>query len=152
QSPLSRDGLLGFRCIKPLAGDNGPAAAWERVARTGWPAPPKPRDLIDDRTFQFVVKDRFAYDRGVPLDATSEQEDEGVWIHVTAEINAAYRDPKGRWERIPVHLYLPKGVPAQQRYQAIVYFPGKEAQWRRRMPPLASEYGLDRLVRSGRVV
>jgi pimeloyl-ACP methyl ester carboxylesterase len=151
-SPMSRDQLLGFRCIKPLDQGAGPASAWQMVGRIAWPPPPRASELMEARTFEIVVKDRFAYDHSAPLEATREQFDEGDWIHAVAEINAAYRDAKGHWERIPVHLYLPKGVPGPQRYQAIVYFPGGEGEWRHRMPPLSLEHGLDRVVRSGRVL
>ena len=51
-----------------------------------------------------------------------------------------------------VHLYLPKGIDASKGYQTIVYFPGGDAEMLPRIRPLAEEYGLDAIVRSGRAV
>jgi len=151
-SPLQRNEFYGFRCVKFLNDEKGPAAAWETTGRVPWPTPPKREDLMDAATFRLVVHDRFTYDRSSPLDVTSEQIDEGDWIHVIAQINAAYRDAKGRWERMSLHLYLPKGIDAQKGYQTIVYFPGGDAVMLPRIRPLPEEYGLDALVRSGRAV
>jgi serine/threonine protein kinase len=151
-NPIRRDEFFGFRCMKFLNGDRVPAMAWEKAARIPWPAPPKRDELLDDATFRLVIRDRFVYDRTAPLDVTSEQTDEGDWFHVTARINTAYRDVKGRWERMTVHLYLPKGVDKGKGVQTVVYFPGADAQMLPRIRPLAEEYGLDAIVRSGRAV
>jgi hypothetical protein len=152
RSPLRRDEFFGFRCVTFPGGAKGEAAAWDRVGSVAWPAPPKREELMDAETFRLVILDRFTYDRGAPLDVISEEANEGEWVHVTARINAAYRDPQGRWERMTVHLYLPKGVDARKGYQTIVYLPGGDAQMLPRIRPLAEEYGLDALVRSGRAV
>src|SRR5262249_46309654 len=135
--PLRRTEFLGFRCVKFLDAGNGPAAVWEKAGRIPWPAPPKREELRDAATFRAAVQDRFAYDRATPLDLTSEQTDEGEWVHVTARVNAAYRDAKGRWERLPLHLYLPKGVDARTGYQTIVYCGAMDSQILPRMRPLA---------------
>ena len=151
-TPLRRDETFGFRCVKFLNDTKGPAAAWDTAESIPWPVPPKRAELLDDATFRLVVRDRYAYDRAAPLDAAVEQADEGEWVHVTARINAAYRDAKGRWERFAVHLFLPKGVDARTGYQAVVYCPGGDGFMLPRVRPLAEEYGLDTLVRAGRAV
>jgi serine/threonine protein kinase/formylglycine-generating enzyme required for sulfatase activity/dienelactone hydrolase len=148
--PLQRGEFFGFRCVKFWADQKGPPAAWEKVGRIPWPSPPQREDLLDAATFRLVVTDRFSYNRKAPLDVTSEQIDEGEWMHIIAQINAAYRDAKGRWERLTVHLYLPKGIDTSTGYQTIVYFPPAEGL--RRMRPLVEEHGLDALVRSGRAL
>ncbi len=107
---------------------------------------------MDAATFRLVIQDRFVYDRSAPLDVAAEQIDEGEWIHVTAQINTAYRDAKGRWERMAVHLYLPKGIDARQGYQAVLYCPGGDARMLPRIRPIPEEYGLDAIVRGGRAV
>ena len=150
--PLRREEFFGFRCVRFVNDEKGPAAAWEKGKSMAWPAPPRREDLLDTATFRLVVRDRFAYDRGAPLDTTSEQTDEGEWHHVTARINTAYRDAKGRPERMTVHLYLPKGFDAGKGHQTVVYFPGGDAQMLPRLRPLREEYGLDAIVRSGRAV
>jgi serine/threonine protein kinase len=150
--PLRREEFFGFRCVKFWGNDKGPAPAWEKAGPIAWPTPPQPEDLLDAATFRLVVADRFIYDRNAPLNVTSEQVDEGDWIHVTARVNAAYKDAKGRWERLPLHLFLPKNVDRQKGYQTIMYFPGGDASMLPRMRPLQEEYGLDALVRSGRAV
>ena len=99
-----------------------------------------------------MIQDRFLYDRSAPLEVVSDHADEGEWVHVTARINAAYQDAKARWERLTVHLYLPKGIDARKGYQTIVYLPGGDAEMLPRVRPLTEEYGLDALVRSGRAV
>jgi predicted esterase len=150
--PLRRNEFFGFRCIYFLGNDKGPAPAWEKTGRTPWPTPPQREDLLDAATFRLVVADRFIYDRNAPLDVTSEQVDEGDWIHITAHVNAAYKDAKGQWERLPIHLFLPKHIDKQKGYQTITYLPGGDAYMLPRMRPLQQEYGLDALVRSGRAV
>ncbi|MFO0848289.1 MAG: protein kinase [Gemmataceae bacterium] len=151
-SPLRRDELFGFRCVNFVGEAKGEAAAWNRVGSIAWPAPPRRDELLDAAAFRLAVLDRFTYDRAAPLDVTSEQADEGGWVHVTARVNAAYRDAKGGWERLTLHLYLPKGIDARTGYQTIVYLPAADAHMLPRIRPLAEEYGLDALVRSGRAV
>lgn len=150
--PIRRDELFGIRCVKFLNGEKGPAAAWEKSVRIPWPAPTIRDELLDDSTFRLVIQDRYAYDRTAPLDAISEQTDEGDWFHVTARINTAYRDSKGRWERMTVHLFMPKGSVPNKGFQTVVYCPGSDAQMLPRIRPLAEEYGLDAIVRNGRAV
>jgi predicted esterase len=151
-SPLQREQFDGFRCVKFLGDQKGSPAAYEKVGRNPWPAPPQREQLLDDATFRVVIGDRFVYDRKAPLDVTSEQVDEGDWIHVMAKVNSAYRDGNGQSARLPMHLFLPKNVDRQQGYQTIVYLPGGDAYMLPRMRPLPEEYGLDALVRSGRAV
>ena len=150
--PLQRDEFNGFRCVKFINDEKGLEAAWEQGKSIPWPIPPKQEELMDAATFRLVIQDRFIYDRSAPLDVASEQIDEGEWIHVTAQINTAYRDAKGRWERMAVHLYLPKGIDARQGYQAVLYSPGGDAQMLPQIRPISEEYGLDAIVRSGRAV
>jgi serine/threonine protein kinase/formylglycine-generating enzyme required for sulfatase activity len=150
--PLQRDEFFGFRCAKFFNDEKVPTAAWGTAESIPWTTPPKREDLMDAATFRLVVQDRFTYDKSAPLDVTSEQIDEGEWIHISAQINTAYRDAKGRWERMPVHLYLPKGIDVSKGYQTVVYFPGGDAHMLPRIRPLAEEYGLDAIVRSGRAV
>jgi predicted esterase len=150
--PIQRGELLGFRCVKFLSDQRGPAAAWGPAKSIPWPAPPKREDLIDAATFGLAVKDRFTYDHSAPLDVSSEQADEGEWTHITARINAAYHNAKGEWERMTVHLYLPKHAAGPGGYQTIVYCPAMDAHILPRIRPLGEEYGLDALVRGGRAV
>lgn len=151
-SPLRREEFFGFRCMKSLGEQKGPAVAWGKVERVPWPTPPQKEELLDAASFNLVIRDRFTYDRNAPLDVTYEQLDEGDWLHVTAQINAAYRDAKGQWERLPVHLFLPKNIDRTKGFQAVTYLPGGDAYMLPRMRPLPEEYGLDALVRSGRAV
>lgn len=150
--PLHRDEFFGFRCVKFFNDGQGPAAAWNPAGSIPWPAPPRREDLMDAATFRLVVQDRFTYDRNAPLDVSSELSNEGDWIHVIARINTAYRDVRSRWERMTLHLYLPRNVDTTKGYQAIVYFPALDGMMLPRMRPIQDEYGLDALVRSGRAV
>ncbi|MFL5327990.1 MAG: protein kinase domain-containing protein [Gemmataceae bacterium] len=150
--PLRRDEFFGFRCVKFLDDQRGPSPAWEKANSIPWPAPTKREELFDAKTFHIVIQDRFVYDRSAPLEATAEQMDEGDWIHVVAQVNAAYRSPKGNWQRLTLHLYLPKGVDPRGGYQAVVYCPCMDGLILPHMRPLTEEYGLDALVRSGRAV
>src|SRR5262249_37612366 len=90
--PLRRGEFFGLRCVTFFTGDKGPAAAGGTVERIPWPAPTKQEGLLDEATFRLVIQDRFTYDRDAPLDVSAEQIDEGDWVHVTAQVNAGYRD------------------------------------------------------------
>jgi predicted esterase len=150
--PLQRSELSGFRCVRLVDEHEFSAAAAAPVAATPWPPAPGHDELMDTETFDLVVRDRFSYDRAAPLEVAENSVDEGEWTHVTARINAAYRQANGVPARFDVHLFLPKHAAGPGGHQAVVYSPAGDARMLPRMRALPHEYGLDALVRSGRVV
>ena len=113
--PWSRSPENGIRCARyPEAPDPELRAPIERPIfdyRTVEP--------VDDDTFRSYAS-FYEYDRG-PLNVTRDTvaESDG-WVREYVEVDAAYLD-----ERLPVHLFLPKGV--RPPYQTVVYFPGISA-------------------------
>ncbi|NNF14094.1 MAG: protein kinase [Gemmatimonadetes bacterium] len=99
---------------------------------------------VDDATFASYLR-LFEYDRG-PLNVTRSTVDEtDEWIREFVEVEAAYLD-----ERLPVHLFLPKGV--EPPYQAVVYLPGSSAFSMASSANIAEMSALSFLPESGRAL
>lgn len=99
---------------------------------------------VDDATFASYLR-LFEYDRG-PLDLTRSTADEtDAWTREYVEIDAAYLD-----ERLPIHLFLPKGV--EPPYQAVVYLPGSSAFSLESSANIAEMSALSFLPESGRAL
>ena len=148
--PIRREKNFGFRCMKSLESESPELS--QSFASVPWATPPHPDALLDQKTFDLVVADRFTYDHSKPLGVQLEQRDEEKWIHITASFNAAYQDAEGNLDRVIAHLYLPKTKAPKDGFQSVVYMPPLDAAFLAKIRPLEKEYGLDRIVASGRAV
>jgi serine/threonine protein kinase/dienelactone hydrolase len=112
----------GFRCVLYPEPEKIPESVFQRIEyeemRDFYKEKPVP-----DAIFQ-VYKDQFSYDK-TDLNAQVESRDESSedWIREKVSFDAAYGG-----ERMIAVLFLPKN--AEPPYQAVIYFPGVQAQWR----------------------
>jgi serine/threonine protein kinase/formylglycine-generating enzyme required for sulfatase activity/dienelactone hydrolase len=139
-SPWERGADSGFRCMKLLAPPPDEAfAALVPMARDFLRETP----VSDDVFASF--KGLYGYDTG-PLEAKQKaRTDEGKWIHEIVTVAAVYGG-----ERFDIHLFIPKGM--NPPYQAIVFFPGADAQFEKELTSSFIEGTWDFAVKGGRVL
>jgi dienelactone hydrolase len=141
RSPWHRSPAIGFRCARY----EDEAAVSEFMTTLE----PLTRDYatevpVSDEIFE-IYRAQYAYD-ATDLEGLSEPVDDGSehWTRERITIRTAYGD-----ERMPMHLFLPRGVEAP--YQAVLYHPGSGSLNAQSFDdyPLT---GIDFLVMSGRAV
>jgi eukaryotic-like serine/threonine-protein kinase len=139
QSPMQRSATYGIRLMKEIE----PSAA-----ETAAPIMFLTRDLakerpVDDPAFE-ILRRLYGYD-DLPLDSAVDQRDDAAaWRKETVSYAAAYGN-----ERITAYLYLPKNV--SPPYQAMLYFPGGDAQYLQTSRDLQLRM-VDFVIRSGRAL
>ena len=148
--PILRAENFGFRCMKLI--EDEPSSLSNVFVSIPWASAPPAESLLDQKTFELVIGDRFSFDHSLPLDVHGKRLDEGRWIHEIVSFNAAYEKPDGQWDRVTVHFYLPKTPVPQGGFQTVVYMPPLDAAFMSSIRPLENEYGLDRILSSGRAV
>ncbi len=102
---------------------------------------------ISDEEFRVYKTALYSYDRGAPLEPRVESVDASAttWREERVSFNAAYRG-----ERMAAVLRLPKhGTPP---YPAVIYFPGKAAQWQKKHSDSGEAYLTTFLVDRGYAV
>ena len=139
QAPFQRSVAYGIRLMKEIEPSAPDATAsipkLTRDFTTEVPA--------DAAAFE-IVRGLYAYDH-TPLNVTLEGvEEAAAWRKETVSYDAPY----GK-ERIPAYLYLPKN--ASPPYQAVLYFPGGDAQLLRSSRDLPLLF-VDFVIRSGRAL
>ncbi len=143
QPPFDRSTSNGFRCIKPLDGGAGDAAAARTVALSF-------RDFFSekpssDAEFGVFVR-QYGYDR-TPLNAAIVSTDTSAeaWTREKIEFDAAYGS-----ERVPAYLFLPKHV--KPPYQVVLVWPGDSGLHLSSSDSPQLWRSFDFLVKSGRAV
>ncbi len=140
QPPLGREPTNGVRCAaypEPPAGELTAAVTPQREYER--PAP------LSDEAFA-VVRGLYAYD-ATPLDAAVERVNDSLTSHrrETVSFRTAYGN-----ERMEVHLLIPRDVAPP--YQSVIWFPGDDVFLLRSSERFSSEYLIDFIPRSGRVL
>ena len=140
QDPMTREPSNGVRCATyptaPRADLMTPV-----MPRTGYErAPP-----LGDEAFA-VLRAIYTYDR-TPLDARIERVNDSMpaYRRETVSFRTAYGE-----ERMEVHLLIPRDVPPP--YQSVVWFPGGDVFLLASSDRFSSEYMLDFIPASGRVL
>ena len=139
QPPFQRSEAYGIRLIQDIE---------PPVPEVTAPIPRLARDLtsemsVDDATFE-IIRNLYAYDH-TPLNVTLHGvEEAAAWRKETVSYDAPY----GK-ERIRAYVYLPRN--ASPPYQAVLYFPGGDAQLLRSSRDLSLRY-VDFVIRSGRAL
>lgn len=139
QLPFQRSETFGFRLMKDIEPSPPEAVA---------PVLEVMRDVTketpaDDAAFE-ILSGLYAYD-ATPLNTTIEAVEEAeAWRKETV----SYDVPYGK-ERIRAYVYLPKN--ASPPYQAVLYFPGGDAQLLRTSREVSLRF-VDFVIRSGRAL
>ena len=140
QSPWDRRPNFGFRCakyLKPISAEF--SAKLDPPLRDYWKEKPVPDSVFE------AFRGLYAYDK-TDLDAKLLATRQGeAWTEEVISIAAAYGN-----ERVPVHLYLPRGYPPP--YQAVVYYPGGNGYWLDEFDSSIFEYVWNFLPKTGRAV
>ncbi len=140
QSPWDRRPNFGFRCakyLKPISAEF--SAKLDPPLRDYWKEKPVPDSVFE------AFRGLYAYDKtdlDARLLATRQAE---AWTEEVISIAAAYGN-----ERVPVHLYLPRGYPPP--YQAVVYYPGGNGYWLDEFDSSIFDYVWNFLPKTGRAV
>ena len=140
QSTWDRRATFGFRCAKyrnPVSPDF--SAKLDPPFRDYGKEKP-----VSDSVFA-AFRGLYEYDRADLDVRTLASRETETWTEEVVSIAAAYGQ-----ERLPIHLYLPKGV--LPPYQTVIYYPGGNGYWLDEFDSSIFEYIWNFLPKSGRAV
>ena len=141
QLPFERRAGFGLRLIEPSAPLDAkmtqPIATVERDPTTLKP--------VSDDVYRVYVR-QFDYDRK-PLDVVAEgTQDVPEWRREKVSILAAYGE-----ERLPIYVFVPNSTKPPDKFQAVVFYPGANANMTSSSQTLSLQWA-EFIIRSGRVL